>query len=235
MENDHYLFNACSKNAKTGPIPVSYSPSKTCPDACSLKGGNGCYAEVGHTAIHWKKIDNRKWGMVWAEFVSNVRKNCRNRLWRHNIVGDLAGENNSIDQLKLAELVNANKAVKGKGFTYTHKPVGIVGEAASNARGIQWANLNGFTINLSADTLEEADEKAALGIGPVVVVLPSDAPRVSKTPAGRTVLACPAEDNKQITCSNCGACANANRQKIIGFRAHGSRKAKINKRHLSVV
>jgi hypothetical protein len=38
-----------SSNAKLGPIPATYSASKTCPDACPLKD-EGCYAGAGfHT------------------------------------------------------------------------------------------------------------------------------------------------------------------------------------------
>ena len=38
-------------------------------------------------------------------------------------------------------------------------------------KAIADANANGFVVNLSADTLAEADELAALNVGPVVVVL----------------------------------------------------------------
>ena len=44
-------FTLKSKNNKTGNIPVTISASKTCPDACPLKGA-GCYADIGPLMIH---------------------------------------------------------------------------------------------------------------------------------------------------------------------------------------
>jgi hypothetical protein len=62
-----------------------------------------------------------------------------------------------------------------------------------NLAAIRAANLNGFTINLSANTLEEADTLARRKAGPVVVILPSDAAyhHVERTPEGRKVIICP--------------------------------------------
>ena len=120
-----------------------------------------------------------------------------------------------------ARLVDANRGRRG--WTYTHKPV-----SASNAEAVSHANANGFTINLSADTLAEADQLAALNIGPVVVVL--DAPEGEKadtfTPAGRRVVTCPATYRDDIRCSDCILCARPRRKTIVGFPAHGTyRKA----------
>ena len=42
----------------------------------------------------------------------------------------------------------------------------------------------GFTINLSAETLDEVDEFLALGIGPVAVVLPIGSVMVLRRPSG---------------------------------------------------
>lgn len=85
-------------------------------------------------------------------------------LWRHNQAGDLPGENDTIDLVALAQLAEAN--VGKRGFTYTHKPM-----TADNAAAVKQANARGFTINLSADNLSEADDLAEMQVGPVVVVL----------------------------------------------------------------
>jgi hypothetical protein len=144
-------------------------------------------------------------------------------LWRHNTAGDLPGEDNVIDITKLFSLVNANKEAKALGFTYTHKPVGWTGYESKNAEAILASNINGFTINLSADNLREADELVKYNIGPVVTIMPSNAPRIQRTPEKRYVIVCPAEDAK-ITCDCCGLCAKVERKSIIGFRAHGNKK-----------
>lgn len=77
-------------------------------------------------------------------------------------------------------------------------------------------------MNLSADSLEHADELAALDLAPVVCVLPSDARKPTKTPQGRHVSVCPAAVRDDVTCASCGICAVPGRKAIIGFPAHGS-------------
>jgi hypothetical protein len=98
-----------------------------------------------------------------------------------------------------------------------------------NRDAVQKANANGFTINLSGNNPAHADTLADMDIGPVVTVLPMDAPRISKTPKGRTILACPAEYSDRIACVNCGLCQKKQRKGVIvGFHPHGTGKKKAN-------
>ena len=97
----NYLFTRVSGNEKTGPIPVTYSPSHTCPDACSLKHSKECYAKLGNVARIWRKVDNKQWGNSWENLLSEVKKIPKNNLWRHNLAGDLEVDNNTIDHFKL--------------------------------------------------------------------------------------------------------------------------------------
>jgi len=138
----------------------------------------------------------------------------------------LPGTGNEIDTLALHQLVIANSKSKAIGFTYTHKPVGLVGQALINARAIYAANKSGFRINLSADSLADADRLADLKIAPVVVVVNSDAPKKMRTPAGRHVILCPYEPGV-LQCDGCRLCAKE-RNAIIGFAAHGTSKKKVN-------
>lgn len=214
------LFTPVSGNAKTGPIPVSGSQSNTCPPACpfSPKDGkaNGCYAAYGPISWHWRKLNNGKVGFEWNEFLAKVRALPRQTFWRHNQFGDLQGDGNAIDAAKLAELVRAN--TDRKGFTYTHKPVL---DNRENRKAVLHANAGGFTINLSANNLDNADELKALGIAPVVVTLPKDAPNVLYTKAQNKVIVCPAQQKDNVTCATCRLCQNVSRSVIIGFKAHG--------------
>ena len=75
---------------------------------------------------------------------------------------------------------------------------------------------------MSAETLAQADEFAALGVAPVVVILPADATKPTQTPAGRNVTVCPASIRDDVQCATCGICQDAGRKTIIGFPAHGS-------------
>jgi hypothetical protein len=139
------------------------------------------------------------------------------QLWRHNQAGDLPGIGDKIDRQALTKLVEANRGRRG--FTYTHKPMSI-----ANRLAIAKANAKGFTVNLSADNLAEADALASLRIGPVVVVLPSDQLTNTTTPDGRKVVICPAVTHDNVTCATCQLCARQ-RDAIVGFPAHGARSA----------
>lgn len=207
-----------SRNRKTGPIPVSISSPETCPKSCRFYGA-GCYAEFGWVRARWKDVTER--GLTWAAFCQEVAQLPPGTLWRHNEAGDLPGRDGRLDVRKLARLVAANRGRRG--FSFTHKEL----RRPSEWRAVLDANLDGFTINLSADDLQHADLLADLGAGPVAVVLPRDTPdRGTHTPAGRRVVVCPAE-TRELTCAQCRLCAKPWRKAIVGFRAHGQMAAHV--------
>jgi hypothetical protein len=216
----HIAFTRVSSNAKTGPIPVTTTSEETCPTSCPLKR-NGCYADAGPLALFWRKVTARQAGLSWQAALREIRKLPKGTLWRHNQAGDLPGNGDAIDKAALLELIAANRGKRG--FTYTHKPA-LPG--SENAYLVAMANLSGFTVNLSADNLAEADKLADLAIGPVVVVLPAEQTRATVTPKGRKVAICPATVSDNVTCADCGLCALVNRKAIIGFPAHGASKRK---------
>ncbi len=206
-----------SKNRKLGPIPEVYVTASTCPPSCPMFNA-GCYGESGLMREHWRNVERH--GVEWSELCDFVAALPIGQLWRYAVVGDLPGVGESIDGLALMELIDANHGRKG--FTFTHK---------RNSAVIATSNGLGFTINLSADSLTEADELVALGIGPVVSVVPSDAPiHGNVTPVGRKVVLCPATHTEGVTCASCRMCANPNRKSIIGFPAHGLRKREVSDR-----
>ena len=211
-------------NSKTGPIPVSTSSAHTCWDGCQFKD-NGCYAGSGPINIHWAKVTSGERGFDWPEFIAAIAALPAGQLWRHNQAGDLPGINGQIAPGLLRDLTNANTGKKG--FTYTHKPVlGVSGIARQNREAIETANARGFVINLSGNTLAHADELADLGIGPVVVVVPSTTTANTTTPAGRKVVICPATQRDDVTCATCKLCARGDRSVIVGFPSHGTGKKK---------
>jgi hypothetical protein len=220
-----------SRNSKVGPMPVSTSTAHTCPDACPLKA-NGCYAEAGPLGMYWRAVtkagDSATGSLktqrgevtphTWDSFCDTIATLPEGTLWRHNQAGDLPGLGDKIDEAALTELVDANAGKRG--FTYTHKPI----TNAHNAHAIADANAKGFTINLSANTLAEADTLADASIAPVVVVL-SDTVHGNvpiSTPAGRKVAVCPATYREDVSCASCGLCQRQDRKVIVGFPAHGA-------------
>jgi hypothetical protein len=214
-----YHLTRVSANRKTGPIPVSTTSRQSCPPSCPLFN-NGCYAEVGPLAWHWAKIGQAGRGVDLDQFAREIRALPGRTLWRHNQAGDLPGNGESINGAQLNRLVRANKGKRG--FTYTHKPL-----TPSNLAKIRAANSDGFTINLSANNGTHADILAGTGL-PVVVIIPTDAPKVSRTPAGRKIVQCPAENSDRITCANCGLCQLGDRPYLIGFKPKGCKSAAAN-------
>lgn len=208
-------FTPKSSNKKTGAIPVTISPSSTCPSACPFRGA-GCYADIGPLAIHWQRVDSNK-GLSWDQFCKTISELEPNTVWRHNQAGDLPGPGNKIDRRALQKLVAANRGRRG--FTYTHKP-----PTQKNASAIRSANQRGFTVNLSANNLKHADDLADKAIAPVTVVLPAEQNTNCETPQGRRIVVCPATQRDDITCKSCQLCAIPTREVIIGFPAHGVRK-----------
>ena len=212
-----FNFVMVSGNAKTGPMPVTSTSKDSCPDSCPLKN-NGCYASAGRLNILWTRLNDR--GLTFRQLIKSIASIPLGRIWRHNQAGDLPGKNERIDAGALRAIVDANRGRRG--FTYTHKPM-----TRENRRLVKEANAGGFTINLSADNLEEADALASLNVAPVVTVLNSDARENLATPAGRKVVICPAYTHN-VQCVDCGLCQHAKRSVIVGFPAHGPSFKRVN-------
>lgn len=220
MPNVHLTLK--SRNAKTGPIPVSTTSADTCPASCPFNHANtgGCYASYGPLRLFWDKVTNGSTGSDWGTFCNDIHSLPEGTLWRHNQAGDLPGFGDTIDTQALSMLVDANSGKRG--FTYTHKPMHI----AANREAVASANAQGFRVNLSANTLEHADELAGLGIAPVVTVLPKDARENTATPEGRKVVVCPATIRDDVSCATCQLCQRS-RDFIVGFPAHGAGARKV--------
>jgi hypothetical protein len=158
-------------------------------------------------------------GISLKALCDNIKALPAGQLWRMNQAGDLPGDKaGKISAFAMRKLVNANRGKNG--FTYTHHSTGL----NANRDIIADANRQGFTINLSGNTLGHADKLKALNIAPVVVVLSAKARNNLFTPAGHRVVVCPAVTGKTASCATCKLCAVKNRDVIIGFPAHGIRK-----------
>jgi len=238
MTNAHLTLK--SRNKKVGRVPVSTTSSSSCPTDCPFQN-NGCYAALGPLALFWNKVDAGEAGNDWDTFCGQVADLPDGQFWRHNQAGDLPGDGVSISSPELQTLVDANQGKRG--FTYTHyQPYEHINDVL-----IKNSNRDGFTINLSANNLDHADELADLDIGPVVVVLPIEYQRTSKskawteslaayrqrlkslpasTQAGRKIAVCPATYSDDVSCATCQLCQRQNRDVIVGFPAHGAAKRK---------
>lgn len=217
-----------SENEKTGHMPVSTTSAVTCPPSCVFKSkwnpktkrmSGACYAQ-GFLGWHWAHVTAGERGTPWDQFCERIATEVApGQLWRHNQAGDLPGEGEEIDADELHELVEANRGKRG--FTYSHKY-----NTPENLELIKWSNENGFTINLSANNPAHADELAALGVGPVATVVPSEQRTNLTTPGGRKIVICPYV-TRGLTCEACALCQKQ-RSVIVGLPAHGSGTAKAN-------
>ena len=146
----------------------------------------------------------------------------------------MVAKKNKIDAKKLKQLVKANRG--GKVICYTHHHTILSGNKTNSLGGklsehnlnlIRYANNKGFTINLSADTLEQADILSDTKI-PTTVVLPFTKTQFDKmgvelsaikTPQGKKITVCP-EQTHNIKCLDCKLCSHTKRKTIIGFFKH---------------
>ena len=174
---------------------VKTSPSATCPSSCPLskrasgKLSGACYAEHGFLRANlWHNLDRLPVGGTFKndeikvhslyDLMKAIKELPEGSLWRHNQAGDLDTKVRvNIHDVTLEIITNANRGRRG--FTFTHHDVLNNGR---NRRFIADANRKGFTINLSANSLKEADELADLYIAPVVSVVPKEMKKNTRTP-----------------------------------------------------
>lgn len=221
-------FTIVSGNEKTGPIPVSVTSANSCPKSCPFYD-KGCYSLYGNAAIHWNKVSNGERGSDWLAFIKQVKSLPKSTLWRHNVAGDLIPNGNgvTVNKSALEQLVSANKGKSG--FTYSHHKL-----TKANVSLFQFANNNGFTVNVSTEDPEIADKVITKYGIPAVAVIPSQwaDSKVTKshfkTKSGRLVVVCPASRNDGMNCAKCKLCAMPDRTFIIGFPAHGSAAKTVN-------
>ena len=224
----HVTLNMKSGNRKVGPIPVSTTEEASCPTSCPLLGTD-CYARFGPLGMHWRKIGPDGRGDQWSLFCDRVKTFIPEQLWRHNQAGDLPKCTDKhdgpdrIDITKALQLSNASEHTKG--WTYTHYDPMV----AWNAKVIKAMNkVDGMTVNLSADSLEQADEYVQLNIAPVCVILPQDSPTMgNKTPNGVPIVTCPAQTTEEMSCDKCKLCQVRDRKAIVGCLAHGTAKKRL--------
>ena len=215
-------YSLSAGNSKTGAMLLVRSPRSTCPDSCGLKG-NGCYAENFPLVLHWVKQETT--GVDFATVLYAVRTLPKDSLWRLFEAGDFEPSSENPELISSQQVISLIAANKGKrGFGYTHYPV------LPNLEAFQLMNSSGLTINVSADTFEQAAVYFSLGL-PTVVVVSEKFPKDSVV-EGMRVVVCPNQsvkkpNGKKPLCLDCQLCQVADRDYIIGFRAHGTKARKL--------
>lgn len=216
----NFHLTKSSANKKTGPIPVSTSSADLCPASCKLK--NGCYANSGPLAIHWRKVTAGERGVNWLDFLELIKQLPPKQFWRHNQAGDLYEPGSLTGGVALQQLTAANRGRKG--YTYTHHPL-----TPRTIQALKTATAQGFTVNASTETETAADSAVAHGLRAVLVISAAAAKNGWRwlTAGGNKVIICPADRFKGMNCDKCRLCQSRPENIIIAFIAHGSKKAKV--------
>jgi hypothetical protein len=217
-------------------VDATYASIKqSCPSSCSLKDGNGCYAEASFVGIQVRRLDKEAEGISALQMARNEANAIDNayagkavpnkRDMRLHVSGDsrtLAGTkliNNAVGRWK--------KRGGGDCWSYTH--------AWKQVPRSAWSNVS---ILASVSNISEALEARKQGYAPAIVV--------SEHPSEKTFhlegsdvkwIPCPAQ-TRGVGCSDCRLCFNADRLYNAGFgiafAAHGVKKGQI-KRRLNVL
>ncbi len=201
-------YRPCSADVTLGPIPVSrtfYRPRGDVMQALATD-----YAQTrGRLSQRlvlrrYLRLLAAEPGLSWAAFCDEIAQLPAGQLWHHNHQGDLPGDPLALelDAEPLERLLRANRGKRAFSFTRYHPQYG------HNADLIAAANQQGFTLNLVADSLTEADELLGWQVAPVVVKVPEDTRQLLHTPAGNPVVRCPQKFRPGVTCATCQRCAH---------------------------
>ena len=170
-------------------MPVTYNSAATCHDSCIFKN-NGCYASQGYyTRLNWDKVTAGKRGGSFKELLNKIKALPPLTLWRAHIAGDIpANERGEVSEVYINKISEANKGRRG--YTYTHNDINI----KNNSKLLKKANNKNFTINVSCESEQQADDVVNVHKLPAVMVVKSTEARNAWTTAGgNRVLVCPAQ------------------------------------------
>lgn len=215
------LWTARSGNVKTGDVPTAWV-GRTRDEARASCAGcplldQGCYAHSGSVGMGGLSVRKGAVTVPARYTLANaLAKRARTaKMARVTAIGD-AGRLPAEDaDVVVATIRAAGLAVVGYTHHWREAPV-----------------AKAWRKRLMASTESLADVDAATDAGwRATVVVATDAPRVTTTPAGRRVVVCPAqiaeELGKKVTCDDCRLCDAARPGPAIAFRAHGNQKKEI--------
>ena len=111
---------------------------------------------TGPLKLHWDKVTNGERGSDLDEALKPIRKLNRGALWRYGQAGDLPGEGDRIDRESMLKIAKASRGKRA--ILFTHKPT-----TEENLDILREVKALGLNVNLSADTLHQADDSLQPG------------------------------------------------------------------------
>lgn len=210
---------ARSGNAKTGDIPVTYRPMRTCEPTCPLlpkKDSGGCYGTGRIFGLAQKLSGERTVGDIRAKLAG---RNPNATIGRDRVVGDVikvGPDGETTFDVEYVETVAEAFTAEGlTPFGYTHA------WRRMTADDIARTKASGYALNASCESL--ADVAQALAMGLDATIANDDVPEGTMVD-GRRVVTCPAQTRDDTSCATCGLCAKTDRKAIVRFKIHGTAK-----------
>lgn len=210
----NYKLVDLSHNAKTGTMPAVYGHRASCPPTCGLF--DQCYGKSGRAALHWATDT----GKSFADLIDWVTRLPKRSMWRFGVVGDLPGNGVTLCRDSVMKLARANK--RRPVLAYSHYPV-----TPANLATLKAAKDAGMVINSSCDSVDAIKAARAAGV-PAVTYTSADDTRKAWTDDGLRFVTCPNQSTKAAPqCKDCQLCSEGDREYVIVFRAHATKKNQI--------
>jgi hypothetical protein len=213
-----------SENRKTGKVHATHASQVSCPP-CPFRE-NGCYAEGGPQGIQTRELNKFAYGMgltpqdVAVQEAEAIRNLPGDGLpLRIHVVGDCASDEAARTVSDAVRDFQANGG--GDAWTYTHA-----------WRDVDRASWGTVSVLASCETPAAAREAMDKGY-PVALVVGSVPSRKAFKIDELTVIPCPQEMGKNITCKECRLCFKGGwllkTKRAIAFIAHGAAQARVRK------
>lgn len=204
------MLVARSGNSKTGPIPVTYRTTRTCPTACPFlpTNGGGCYASGRIFALADRGARD-----VTAEDARTTlaKREAGARYMRDRVSGDLVTAEGTFDWDYLVAIAKYARDAGLTVFGYTHA------WRLLTKRDVARIRKTGYVLNASCET--EADVRAATKLGLPTVLVGNEWTEGAML-GPRRVVTCLAQ-TRDTDCASCGLCASPDRAAVVRFEVHG--------------
>lgn len=211
---------ASSKNAKIGDAATTLVEQRSCPTDCPFFNGGGCYAESGrlgsfvtrplNQAAAARNATPEDIARAEAAAIDDL-KVVAGRPLRLHTVGDC--KTDEAARIVAAAAARYVKRGGGPAWTYTHA-----------WRMVERASWGDVHVLASCETAVDVGAARARGYATALVVETFPSERRFQSD-GETVVPCPAQTRKGVTCASCRACMDSERLRrkaiSIGFEAHG--------------
>jgi len=217
-------------------VDATYSSiDGTCPNSCSLKNGNGCYAELSFVGMIVSRLNKEADGLSALD-IARAEAKAIDNAYNGGSVPDnkdmrlhVAGDSRTVAGSKLINSAVGRWKKRGGGncWSYTHC-----------WKTVARSNWHHVSMLASVANVTEAKEAKLQGYASAIVVpdFPSDKV-FSLEGSDIKWIPCPAQ-TRGVGCTDCKICMKSNwlfeTNRGVAFAAHGVKK-NIMKKHLKVL